>query len=106
VVEGLPVQHGEVGLPAGQLAGCRGERVGVGVAELGVQPAQLPGAGLAGRQGGHDPVPQRALERDGQHAAVAAAEFVAIKLQVHAGDVDAVDRGAGHAAEHAGPAYM
>jgi hypothetical protein len=76
------------------------------VAELGVQPAQLARARLAGRQGGHDPVPQRGVKRDRQDTAVAAAKLVAVKFQVHAGDVDAVDRGAGHAAEHASPAWM
>ena len=104
MVERLPVQHGEVSL-AGQLAGRRGERVGVGVAELGVQP-RAPRTRLAGRQRGHDPVPQPGVERDAEDTAVAAAELVAVKFQVHAGDVDPVDRGARRAAEHAGPAGM
>ena len=100
------MQHGEVGLASGQAAGRRGERVGVGVTELGVQLAQFACARFAGRQRGHDPVPQRGVERDAEHAAVPAAELVAVKFQVHAGDVDAVDRSTGHAAEHPGPAGM
>ena len=98
------MQHGEVSLVTGQLAERVGERVGVGVTELCVQLAQLARARFAGRQRGHDPVPQRGVERDAEHAAVPAAELVAVKFQVHAGDVDAVDRGTGHAAEHPGPA--